>query len=74
MDRRESKNKDTGDNSKHDKVTPDDGFIAHVDKVDISQCVKCKNNSGTFECKAFGSKPKIYQFVSYGNKCPELAK
>lgn len=74
MDRRESKNKDTGDNSKHDKVTPDDGFIAHADKATLSQCVMCKNNISPFECKVFGSKPENYQFVSNGIKCPERIK
>lgn len=74
MDRGDSKDQKSGNISKPDTITPDDGFVPEFDGVRFSQCVACRNNQGATQCKAYGVKPRRYQFVSSGLRCPKLKK
>lgn len=74
MDRRNSKDKELRSISKPHTVTPDDGFIPEFDGVRFSQCTLCKNNQEPSKCKVYGMKPRRYQFVSSGLRCPQLKR
>lgn len=74
MDRRKSQNTDTGNNNESGAITPSDGFIPEYDNVKLSQCVSCKHSTGSVGCKKYAIRPRRYQFVSSGLRCPHYEK
>lgn len=74
MDGRNGKDSKSRNIPESDYITPDDGFVPQFDKVTHSQCVSCKNNLGGTKCRFYGVKPRRYQFVSSGLRCPQVKK